>query len=116
MRRKMTPEQQDALIKRMTSQWKKEPYPLPYGKVQPSFCEHCDHAMSKTGRLPARSDHGSWAHWIGCKVGEHGVQKVHSLSMASDHGQCCVACFKAFQEWGKEYDDEEAKEAKGGKQ
>ena len=107
MGKRRTPEEQNALIKRMTSQWKDAPFPLPRGKVQPTFCEHCDHTMTKTGRLPALADRGSWAHWVRWEVGEHGVQKIHTAWAGAAYGQCCVACFKAYQQWEKEYDAEE---------
>jgi len=74
-------------------------------KVKPYQCEHCEAVMSKTGRLPAMNDRYSWAHWIGWSVGEEGVQKVHSLGDAS-YGQCCVDCFKVFEQWAKELEDE----------
>lgn len=101
--KKLSPEEQNKLIKRMTSEWKKDPNPMPHGKVVPLWCEHCDEKMTATGRLPALRDRDSWANWVGVTVGEHGVRKAHHTSVISGYGFCCVPCFKAFQQWDKEY-------------
>jgi len=111
-RRKRTPEQQDYVIQQVTSSMGPIRKPgvarllLGEPKVKPYLCEHCESVMSKTGRLPAMNDRYSWAHWIGWSVGEYGVQKVHSLGLDSSYGQCCVDCFKVFQQWHKEHESE----------
>tara|TARA_R110002012_G_scaffold9854_7_gene45843 strand:+ start:11958 stop:12302 length:345 start_codon:yes stop_codon:yes gene_type:complete len=111
MRKKMTPEQQNDFIQQMASssepiQNETHKFLLGPPKVQPYQCEHCEEVMTKTGRLPAMKDRYSWSHWIGWQLGEYGVQKIHSLGLDSSHGQCCVACFKAFEQWEKEYEAE----------
>jgi len=107
MGKKRTPEEQNALIKKMTRRWKTVPvpYPPPHGKVKPYFCEHCDGAMTHTGRLPAIADQGSWVHWIGCEVDmDHGVQKVYSTG-GYGMGQCCVGCLENYEQWSKEAEE-----------
>ena len=111
-RRARTPEQQNYVIQQVTSSMGSIRTPavarlmLGEPKAKPYLCEHCEEVMTKTGRLPAMKDRYSWAHWMDWQVGEHGVQKVHSLSLYSSYGQCCVDCFKAFQQWNKEYQSE----------
>jgi len=109
-RRKMTPEQQNDFIQQMTSSLDRIQNPLHEfllgpPKVQPYQCEHCEEVMTKTGRLPAMKDKYSWSHWIGWQVGEHGVQKVHSLG-SDVHSCSCVPCFKMHEQWAKELEDE----------
>ena len=110
MRRKKTPEQQNYFIQQMTSSLK----PIQDGltelmfgppKAKPYWCDHCEGTMTKTGRLPAMKDQYSWTYWIGCQVGEHGVQKVHSLG-SSMQSRSCVPCHKFHEQIAKEYEAE----------